>query len=72
MVRDVAEAILVRIGLSVVQATDGDDAVGLFAGDPDRFAVVLLDLTMPRLSGAETFRQIREIRPDARVILMSG
>jgi DNA-binding NtrC family response regulator len=72
MVRDVAEAILVRIGLSVVQAPDGDDAVRLFAAEPDRFAVVLLDLTMPRLSGAETFRQIREIRPDARVILMSG
>jgi len=72
MVRDVAEAFLARIGLATVQATDGDDAVRLFAAEPDRYAVMLLDLTMPRLSGAETFRQIREIRPDARVILMSG
>lgn len=72
MVRDVAEAILARLGLSAVQATDGDDAVRIFEAEPGRFAVVLLDLTMPRLSGAETFRRMREIEPDARVILMSG
>jgi signal transduction histidine kinase/ActR/RegA family two-component response regulator len=72
MVRDVAEAILARLGLSVVQATDGDDAVRAFAAEPDRFEAVLLDLTMPRLSGAETFRQLREIRTEVRVILMSG
>jgi signal transduction histidine kinase/ActR/RegA family two-component response regulator len=72
MVRDVAEAILRRQGLTVVTATDGEDAVRVFSADPDRFAVVLLDLTMPRLSGAEAFRQIRAIRPEASVILMSG
>lgn len=72
MVRDVAEAILARLGFSVVQAADGAEAVGLYAAGPERFAVVLLDLTMPRLGGAETFRQIREINADARVILMSG
>lgn len=72
MVRDLAEAILARLGLSVVQANDGDAAVRMFAAEPERFAVVLLDLTMPRLGGAETFRQIRDIKPDARVILMSG
>ena len=72
MVRDVAQAILARLGLSVVQASDGEQAVECFSAEPDRFALVLMDLTMPRLSGAETFRRIRELRPDARVILMSG
>lgn len=72
MVRAVAEAILARLGLSVVQAADGEEAVHLFEAEPDRFALVLVDLTMPRLSGAETFRRIRELRPEARVILMSG
>jgi CheY-like chemotaxis protein len=72
MVRDVAEAILRRLGLAVVAAADGDEAVRLFAAEPDRFAVVLLDLTMPRLSGVETFRQIRATREDAKVVLMSG
>jgi CheY-like chemotaxis protein len=72
MVRDVAEAILRRLGLAVVAAADGDEAVRLFAAEPDRFAVVLLDLNMPRLSGVETFRQIRATREDAKVVLMSG
>jgi signal transduction histidine kinase/ActR/RegA family two-component response regulator len=72
MVRDVASAILRRLGLTVVVAADGEEAVRLYAEDPASFAVVLLDLTMPRLSGAETFRQIRAIRSEAKVILMSG
>lgn len=72
MVRDVAEAIPRRLGLTVVTAADGVEAVRLFAAEPDRYAVVLLDLTMPRLSGADTFRQIRAIREDAKVVLMSG
>jgi DNA-binding NtrC family response regulator len=72
MVREVAEAILGRMGLIVVTASDGKEALRAFSTEPERFAVVLLDLTMPRLSGADTFRQIRAIRPDAAVILMSG
>jgi CheY-like chemotaxis protein len=72
MVRDVAQAILERLGLAVLAAANGEEAVALFAAEPDRFAVVLLDLTMPRVSGAETFRRIREVRPDIPVILMSG
>ena len=71
-VRDVAKAILERLGLAVVVAADGEQGLTIYAAEPDRFALVLLDLTMPRLSGAETFRRIREVRPDAPVILMSG
>ena len=37
-----------------------------------RVHLVLLDLSMPKQSGVETYRQLREIRPDAQVILMSG
>jgi two-component system cell cycle sensor histidine kinase/response regulator CckA len=72
MVRDVAKAILHRLGLDVVLAGTGDEAVQRYAADPDNIDLVLLDLTMPGLSGAETFRQLRQIRPDAAVVLMSG
>jgi signal transduction histidine kinase/ActR/RegA family two-component response regulator len=72
MVRDVARAILQRLGLDVILAESGDEAVRLFAADPGGFALVLLDLTMPGLSGADTFREIRSLRPDAAVVLMSG
>jgi two-component system cell cycle sensor histidine kinase/response regulator CckA len=72
MVRDVAKAILQRLGLDVVLAGTGDEAVERYAADPDTIDLVLLDLTMPGLSSAETFRQLRQIRPDAAVVLMSG
>ena len=35
-------------------------------------ALVLLDLTMPTLGGEEAFRAMRQMRPDVRVVLMSG
>ena len=54
----------------VCDASDGYEAVRK-AGEfqPD---VVLLDMTMPVMSGEETFRKLRGIRPDIKVILSSG
>ena len=42
------------------------------SGRIDEIVVVLLDLTMPHLDGEETFRELRRLRPDVRVILSSG
>ncbi len=60
------------VGLDPVLAVDGLEAVEIFRASPDRFALVLLDLTMPHLDGEQTFAELRRIRPDLRVILMSG
>ena len=38
----------------------------------DQISLVLLDMTMPIMSGEETFRQIKLIRPDMKVIFISG
>jgi PAS domain S-box-containing protein len=59
-------------GFVVETAPDGRAALDLFRTKPEEFALVLLDLTMPRLSGADTFREMRQIRPDVRVVLTSG
>ena len=71
-VRTVAARMLERLGFNVVLAADGREAVQKFRAEPGRFTFVLLDLTMPHLDGEETFRQLRQIRPDVRVILTSG
>ena len=60
------------MGLEPTLASDGREAIELFRADPDRFALVLLDLTMPHLDGEQTFTELRRIRPDVRVVLMSG
>ena len=44
----------------------------MFGEARDRIALVLLDLTMPTLGGEEAFRAMRQMRPDVRVVLMSG
>jgi PAS domain S-box-containing protein len=71
-VRSVTRAMLERRGYSVLLAADGREGVERFARDHERIALVLLDLTMPHLSGDDAFRAMLEVRPDARVVLMSG
>jgi DNA-binding NtrC family response regulator len=71
-VRRVAEKILTGSGYRVVAASDGEEGVAAFRFAPARFDVVLLDLTMPRVGGEEALRRLQEIRPDVRVLIMSG
>jgi CheY-like chemotaxis protein len=70
--RNVAARLLERNGFEVEVACNGREGVEKFAAQPDRFRAVLLDLTMPQMDGEEAFREIRRIRPAARVLLMSG
>lgn len=71
-VRTVAEQIFRTLGLTPTLARDGVEAIELLRASPDAFAVVLLDLTMPRMDGEETLRNLRLINPGLRVILTSG
>jgi len=71
-VRTVAARMIERLGFDVVIAADGREAMDKFRTEPNRFAFVLLDLTMPHLDGEETFRQMRQLNPGVRVILTSG
>jgi len=71
-VRRVIRAILERMGFEVLEASDGAVGVEVFEQQRERINLTLLDLTMPKLDGEETFRQLRLIEPDVRVLLMSG
>jgi two-component system cell cycle sensor histidine kinase/response regulator CckA len=72
VVRRTAKSMLERFGYSVVMAENGKEGVELFRVLADKIAVVLLDMTMPIMSGEETFRELRALRPSVRVILSSG
>jgi len=71
-VRAVAARMLENLGFQVVLAVDGREGLALFQAEPERFAAVLLDLTMPHMDGVEAFRQMRSLRPQVKVLLMSG
>jgi signal transduction histidine kinase/ActR/RegA family two-component response regulator len=71
-VREIAEEMLRRLGFEPLAARDGHEALELFAARSHEVAAVLLDMTMPEMSGEESFAALRRLRPDLPVVLMSG
>jgi len=72
LVRQTARYTLERCGYKALTAGDGADAVDLYRRQPDVIRLVLLDLTMPVMSGEEALRQLQSINPKVRVLLTSG
>jgi CheY-like chemotaxis protein len=72
LVRRTAQAALERYGYTVLTADGGEEAIRRLRESPDGIALVLLDMTMPVMSGEETLRRLLEIRPGIRVIATSG
>ncbi len=70
--REIMCETLSRAGLEVMRAGDGAEAVSRFRDHADRIGLVLLDRTMPGTSGEEALDEIRRIRPDVPVLLVSG
>ncbi len=60
------------LGYSVLLAENGIDAVEIYENNPAEVDLVLLDMVMPKMGGHKTFYQIREIDPDANILLSSG
>jgi CheY-like chemotaxis protein len=56
----------------VLLAEDGLQAVEMYRNNPGKIDLVILDLTMPRLSGRDAFRQLLEIDQGVRVLFASG
>jgi hypothetical protein len=72
MIRNLGRTILQRQGYDVLLAEDGQQAVEIYQREKKRIDLVILDLTMPRLSGRDTLRQLRQLRPDVPVLFASG
>jgi PAS domain S-box-containing protein len=72
VVRRTTKAALERFGYSVVLTENGREAVDALRQMDGQISLVLLDLTMPVMSGEQALRAIREMRPDIKVILTSG
>jgi len=68
----VTASLLQSCGMTTELARDGYEGIDLFRAHPNAFDLVVLDMTMPRLSGEETLQLLREIKPDVRVLFMSG
>jgi two-component system cell cycle sensor histidine kinase/response regulator CckA len=71
-VREVASHVLQMSGLAVMEAPDGEKALQLCRERAESIDLILLDLTMPGLSGDETLRRLRMQGGNQKVILISG
>lgn len=66
------KGILAQLGYNVEISTSGAEAYEKFSQNPDRFDLIVTDLTMPHMTGDELARKIREIRPHLPIIMITG
>jgi len=72
MIRRVAVLTLQARGYVTLEAGNGQEAVDLYSREGDRISLVLLDLTMPILSGHEAFRHLINLNSRVKVVFTSG
>jgi PAS domain S-box-containing protein len=70
-IRAIGSDMLRELGFQVVTAEDGRHAMEIFR-ERDDFSFVILDLTMPHMDGEQCFRELKQLRPDVKVIMSSG
>jgi len=71
-VRNLAKVLLEEAGYKVIEATDGHDTINKFMENKDDVSLLLLDVIMPKKSGKETYNEIWKLRPNIKVLFMSG
>lgn len=72
MIRGLGQVVLNRAGYHVLTADDGVEAVEVFGREHEKIDLVILDVTMPRMSGRDAYGHLLEIDPDARILFSTG
>jgi PAS domain S-box-containing protein len=70
--RRIARRTLENMGFTVIEAADGIEGLERFREHADKVRIVILDLTMPRMGGAEVLAELRRTHPTLPVIIASG
>lgn len=71
-IRALSQWVIQRAGYPALTARDGPEGVALFAANRDRVGLVLLDLTMPRMTGAEVIAELHKVGIRVPIILITG
>ncbi|GFE60581.1 response regulator [Geobacter sp. AOG2] len=70
-VKDIGTEMLKELGFTIMTANDGREAIEIFRTTPG-ISFVILDLTMPHMDGEQCYRELRQLKPDVKVIISSG
>src|SRR5690349_15999972 len=71
-IRKMVCAMLSQAGYRCMEAGDGEEAFRLVHGAPSAMDLVLTDVVMPKMGGPELARRLSSLRPDLRILFMSG
>lgn len=71
-IRSLTKRCLEHHGFEVSTAADGLQALDLMTQDPSRYSLVLIDISMPNMSGPELLDRVRELRPTMPIVMSSG
>lgn len=71
-IREITKTTLETFGYKALTASDGTEAIALYAQNKDAIAVVLTDMMMPYLDGAATIRALQKMNPSVKIIASSG
>lgn len=70
--RDITRRVLEEFGYTVIQASDGIEAVTKYRQYQEVVALLLLDLSLPHMTGGQVYGSVREINPQAKVLFTSA
>lgn len=71
-VRSLTREVLEKYGYTVLEASNGEEALSVADRHPGRVDLLLSDVVMPRMGGPELAQALLQKRPDLRVLFMSG
>jgi PAS domain S-box-containing protein len=71
-IREVARETLSAFGYQVIIASDGAEAMAVFAAHKDAVKLVMTDMMMPYMDGPATIRALRRLDPKVKIIATSG
>ncbi len=72
LIRNLAQSALENYGYRVLLASNGEQALKIFKDEKERIDLIILDLSMPELSGREVLERIRSMDKEIKVIVSSG
>ena len=72
IVLETSARMLAKLGFTVCHAGGGREAIEIFGKKTHELDLVVLDMVMPDIGGEEVYQRIKEMRPDARVLIASG
>jgi two-component system cell cycle sensor histidine kinase/response regulator CckA len=71
-VRSYTKAALKRCGYHVIEASDGEEALAVIKHHSGQIDLLLTDIVLPGMNGKELSKRLKELRPDLKVLFISG